>query len=86
MSQLEDRELSILRSQNGISKVGRGGRRYKPYAFTEYGAVIAATVLNSPIAVYPIVMSQSFKHKHYLAITCANFDFEAQPLITFASS
>jgi phage regulator Rha-like protein len=30
---------------------GRGGRRYRPYAFTEYGAIMAATVLNSKTAV-----------------------------------
>ena len=30
-----------------ISKKGRGGRRYPPYAFTEHGAIMAATVLNS---------------------------------------
>ena len=28
-----------------------GGRRYLPYAFTEHGAIMAATVLNSPQAV-----------------------------------
>ncbi len=51
-----------LRSQIATSKVrgcqeekekseGRGGRRYRPYAFTEYGAIMAATVLNSKRAV-----------------------------------
>lgn len=29
----------------------RGGRRYRPYAFTEHGAIMAATVLNSKRAV-----------------------------------
>ena len=29
----------------------RGGRRYAPYAFTEHGAIMAATVLNSERAV-----------------------------------
>jgi len=29
----------------------RGGRRYNPYAFPEHGAVMLATVLNSPRAV-----------------------------------
>ena len=28
-----------------------GGRRYRPWAFTEHGAIMAATVLNSPEAV-----------------------------------
>ena len=32
-------------------KTGRGGRRYLPYVFTEHGAIMAASVLNSPQAV-----------------------------------
>ncbi|MEN9846792.1 MAG: hypothetical protein RIS36_1939 [Pseudomonadota bacterium] len=51
MFQLSAEEVADLRSQNAISNEGRGGRRYLPYAFTEHGAVMAATVLNSPIAV-----------------------------------
>ncbi|HEX4489268.1 MAG TPA: ORF6N domain-containing protein [Terriglobales bacterium] len=41
----------ILRSQIATSNIRRGGRRYLPYAFTEHGAVMAATVLNSKRAV-----------------------------------
>ena len=33
------------------SKPGPGGRRYLPFAFTEHGAVMLASVLNSPAAV-----------------------------------
>lgn len=40
-----------LRSQIATSKTGRGGRRYVPYVFTEHGAIMAATILNSPKAV-----------------------------------
>jgi hypothetical protein len=43
----ETEELLSLRSQNVTSKVGRGGRRYLPYAFTEHGAIMDANVLNS---------------------------------------
>ncbi len=49
--QLTLEETAALRSQIVISKPGRGGRRYLPYAFTEHGALMAATVLNSPRAV-----------------------------------
>jgi len=49
--QLSEEESGILRSQTVISKINRGGRRYRPYAFTEHGAVMAASVLNSPRAV-----------------------------------
>lgn len=38
---------SLLRSQNVTSKENRGGRRYLPYAFTEYGALQAANILKS---------------------------------------
>ena len=40
-----------MRSQTVISKPGRGGRRYLPYAFTEHGAIMAANVLNSKHAI-----------------------------------
>src|SRR5947209_4681614 len=44
-------ELAVLRSQIATSKAGRGGQRYLPYAFSEHGALMAATVLNSRKAV-----------------------------------
>ena len=44
-------EADSLRSQFVISKSGRGGRRYLPNAFTEHGAVMLASVLNSAAAV-----------------------------------
>jgi hypothetical protein len=45
------KESEELKSQTVISKGSRGGRRYSPYAFTEHGAIMAASVLNSPRAV-----------------------------------
>jgi hypothetical protein len=50
MFQLTDEEQAALRSQFAISNPGRGGRRYLPYAFTEHGAIMAATILNTPRA------------------------------------
>lgn len=51
--QLTQEEVARLRSQFAISKKteGRGGRRYRPYAFTEHGAIMAANVLRSKRAV-----------------------------------
>ncbi|HJS37297.1 MAG TPA: ORF6N domain-containing protein [Burkholderiales bacterium] len=46
---LTNQELAILRSQFATSSWG--GRRYPPLAFTEHGAVMAATILNSPAAI-----------------------------------
>jgi len=51
MFQLTANEHKALRSQIATSKKGRGGRRYPPYAFTEHGAIMAATVLNSKRAI-----------------------------------
>jgi len=47
MFELTAKEDEALRSQIVISKKGRGGRRYPPYAFTEHGSIMAATGLNS---------------------------------------
>ena len=44
-------EFTGLMLQIATSKEGRGGRRKLPFAFTEYGAIMAANVLNSPRAV-----------------------------------
>ncbi len=49
--QLSPDEAGILRSQIATSSSEWGGRRYLPLAFTEHGAVMLASVLNSPIAV-----------------------------------
>jgi|ERR1019366_569485 ORF6N domain len=49
MFQLTDEEWAVLRSQNVISK-GKGGRRYAPYAFTEHGELMLASILNSETA------------------------------------
>jgi hypothetical protein len=49
--QLTAEEHTALTSQIAISKPGRGGRRTRPYAFTEHGALQAANILNSPKAV-----------------------------------
>ena len=44
-------EVLDLRSQIAPSNIGRGGRRYAPLVFTEHGAVMLASVLNSRAAV-----------------------------------
>ena len=45
--QLTAEEHAALTSQSAMSKPGRGGRRTRPYAFTEHGALQVANVLNS---------------------------------------
>lgn len=53
----EDLRLQIATSKAGSGRepkkesATRGGRRYQPFAFSEHGAIMAATVLNSKRAV-----------------------------------
>ena len=49
--QLTQSESDRLMLQFATSKKGRGGRRKLPWAFTEHGAIMAATVLNTETAV-----------------------------------
>ena len=52
MFQLAAEETSSLRSQIATLKTRRGQhRKYLPHAFTEHGAIMAATILNSPRAI-----------------------------------
>ena len=51
MFRLTDREAPALRSQIVTAKIGRGGRRSAPYAFTEQGVAMLSSVLRSPRAV-----------------------------------
>jgi hypothetical protein len=48
--QLGPQEVAILRSQFATSR-SHGGRRYLPWVFTEHGAIMLASVLNSPVAI-----------------------------------
>jgi len=49
------------------------GAKYRPFAFTEHGAIMAATVLNSPKAVQ---MSVFVVHSHAAGINVAQRDGE----------
>ena len=51
MFELTLSEAISLRSQFVISNVGRGGRRYLPYVFTELGVSMLSSVLKSEYAV-----------------------------------
>ena len=50
MFQLEDQEVTILRSQFVTSRLW-GGRRYVPFAFTEYGVAMLSSVLKSKLTI-----------------------------------
>src|SRR5205807_6173053 len=61
MFQLTREEADALRSQFATSKPNRGGRRYRPYAFTEQGVAMLSSVLNSDRAIeVNIVIMRAF--------------------------
>jgi hypothetical protein len=49
--QLTIKEFTNLRSQIVTSNAGRGGRRYRPFAFTENGVAMLSSVLRSKRAI-----------------------------------
>jgi len=51
MFQLTPEETESLRLQIATSNAGRGGRRYRPYVFTEQGVAMLSSVLGSERAV-----------------------------------
>jgi DNA-binding PadR family transcriptional regulator len=51
MFQLTDQEFANLRSQIVTSSPGHGGRRVRPYAFTEHGVAMLSSVLRSRRAI-----------------------------------
>jgi hypothetical protein len=72
MFTLDAEEFGALRSQFATSNdqastsgPGRGGRRYAPRVFTEHGALMAATILNSPRAVeVSVYVARAFVASH----------------------
>jgi hypothetical protein len=51
MFQLTGAEWKTLKSQIGISNEKKGGRRFTPYVFTEYGILMLSNVLSSNRAI-----------------------------------
>ena len=67
MFQLSAAEHNSLMLQIATSKPGRGGRRKPPLVFTEHGAIMAATLLNSSRAVeMSIFIVRAFVQLRYL--------------------
>ena len=69
--QLTAGEADSLRSQIATSR-SHGGRRYRPYAFTEHGALQAANILNSANAVrMSVFVIRAFVKIHEQLVTNA---------------
>jgi phage regulator Rha-like protein len=73
MFQLSAAEVRALRSQIVTSKRGRGGRRYRPYAFTQEGIAMLSSVLNSERAMQVnIAIMRAFVSLREVAANYAN--------------
>jgi DNA-binding PadR family transcriptional regulator len=68
MFQLTKAEWENLTFHFGISSKQHGGRRFRPYAFTEQGVAMLASVLNSPkaIIVNINIMRAFVELRHYV--------------------
>lgn len=75
MFQLTADETEILRCQIGTSRSDEhGGRRYRPYAFTEQGVAMLSSVLRSPQA----SVANETDQDHRL---CRYFEYKARTAI-----
>ncbi len=69
MFYLDNKEVTRLRFQIGTSK-SRGGRRYRPYAFTEQGVAMLSGVLRSKRAIQVnILIMRAFVQLRYMIST-----------------
>lgn len=81
MFQVTIDEYEGLRSQFVTSNVGRGGRRYLPFVFTEHGALMAASVLNTPKAVeVSVYVVRAFVRQRALLMTHGDLALKLEQL------
>lgn len=83
MFQLSTQEMESLRSQFVTAKIGRGGRRTAPYAFTEHGIAMLSSVLTSPRAVHVnIEIMRAFVRLHRMLASNADLARKLEDLET----
>ena len=81
MFQLTDVEWDLLKSQNVIAKKGRGGSRSLPYAFTEHGVLMLASVLKSDVAAQASInIARAFTEMRKYLVMSAQVSAEIESL------
>lgn len=81
MFQLTQGEFASLRSQTGTSNGSRGGRRYRPYVFTEQGVAMLSGVLRSERAVaVNIEIMRAFVELRRVAVSHAALEKKVEEL------
>lgn len=70
MFELSENEFNeLLRTQNASSNKGRGGIRYRPFAFTEQGVAMLSSILNTERAIeVNISIVRTFIHIRQMAL------------------
>ena len=70
MFQLDAEDVAHLRFQIGTSNAGRGGRRTRPYVFTQEGVAMLSSVLRSPRAIeVNIAIMRAFSRLRQMALS-----------------
>jgi len=81
MFQLTKEEWMSLKSQFVIAKEGRGGSRTLPYAFTEHGVLMLASVLHSSVAAQASInISRTFAEMRRFIVSTAQLTSEIAEL------
>lgn len=81
MFELTLKEIANLTSQNVISSSSWGGRRYKPYAFTEQGVAMLASILQTPKAIrINISIVRAFVMMRRFALSHAELSMKVEAL------
>ena len=81
MFQLTEEESKSLKSQIVIAKNGRGGARSLPFAFTEHGVLMLASVLRSNVAAQASInISRTFSEMRRFLISTAQLTTEISAL------
>ena len=81
MFRLTKEEWTGLKSQIVIAKEGRGGLRSLPYAFTEHGVLMLASVLHSSIAAQASInISRTFAEMRRYIVSTAQLTSEIAEL------
>ena len=70
MFQLDAEDVACLRFQIGTSNIGRGGRRTRPYVFTQEGVAMLSSVLRSQRAIeVNIAIMRAFSRLRQMALS-----------------
>lgn len=86
MFELTQTEFERLRSQFVTSNIGRGGARYRPYAFTEQGIAMLSGVLKTTSEIYLYFTVFKLLEKYFAALIINSFGWLTSSFFLMKSS